>query len=577
MNLTIFKPKRGFFLIFYLFLLRGDISAQIAAPYDILINEFMPDPAPQVFLPNSEFIELFNRSNKTYNLEGFKIYNGSVSTTLPSRLLKPNAYVIIYTKKTGIDFGKYGDTIQVTKLVTLSNPNDTFYLASPNGTVIDVASYDLSFYQSSKKAEGGWSLERTRPNAPCNPNIWTASVDLVGGTPGKRNSVAVDSVDKQSLELDRYYLKDDKNIVLLFTKSLDRALAVATPQYQMSDNIKISSIDIISPSFQIVQLKLGTVLQPKKQYQLLLKNSLKDCQGIPLSKTDTLLIQLPERILRNDLVVNEILTNPEVGGSRFIEFYNRSAKVVDMANLKIANLPNDVKAVTTNILLFPNQYAVLTENPSDIQNRYNATDFRKKIIKNKLPTWDEKIGTVALYFVDTTGKSIIIDSFTYQKSWHNPLIANTEGVSLERVDPSKPSNGSSNWQSAAQTVGFATPAQRNSQFDTTDVAISTEVFTLEKKTFSPDGDGFEDFLSLNYHFDSDGYAATIRIFNDKGKLVKTLINNELMDTEGVVKWEGDTDEVLKIRAGIHILAIEWISPKGKVQREKLACIVAGRL
>ena len=109
------------------------------------------------------------------------------------------------------------------------------------------------------------------------------------------------------------------------------------------------------------------------------------------------------------------------------------------------------------------------------------------------------------------------------------------------------------------------------------MAISTQVFKLEKKTFSPDGDGFEDFLSLNYHFDSNGYAATIRVFNDKGKLVKTLMNNGLMDTEGIVKWEGDTDEGLKIRAGIHILAIEWISPKGKVQREKLACIVAGRL
>ena len=253
-----------------------------------------------------------------------------------------------------------------------------------------------------------------------------------------------------------------------------------------------------------------------------------------------------------------------------------------MANLKIGNLSKgDVKSITSNILLFPNQYAVLTENPNYIQKRYDASSFRKKIIKNKLPIWDETDGNAILYFVDTSGKTLVLDSFNYEKSWHNPLIANTEGVSLERVNPNKPSKESSNWQSAAQTVGYATPAQQNSQFtqmDTPSVsATSKQVFALEKKTFSPDGDGFEDFLSLNYHFDKVGYLATIRIFNDKGKLVKTLINNTSMSVEGSIIWEGDTEESLKTRAGIYILAIEWVSPNGEVQRAKLPCVVTGRL
>ena len=103
------------------------------------------------------------------------------------------------------------------------------------------------------------------------------------------------------------------------------------------------------------------------------------------------------------------------------------------------------------------------------------------------------------------------------------------------------------------------------------------IFALEKKSFSPDEDGFEDFLRLNYRFDKAGYVATIRIFDDKGRLVKTLINNTLLSTEGTLKWEGDTDEGLKTRQGIYIIAIEWISTTGKVDRMKLACVVAGRL
>jgi hypothetical protein len=596
MNNTISQPKqfnsgrslhlfRILCLAFCLFILRGPLFAQsIAAPYDILINEFMADPLPlaniTISLPNSEFIELYNRTTKTFNLKDFKIYNGTVSTVLPAFTLKPNSYVVIYTQKTGIDFA-IKDTLPVTKLVTLSNPNDTFHLVSPEGRVIDAASYDLSFYQSSKKADGGWTLERTSPNAPCNPMAWTASEDLRGGTPGRRNSVALDSVDRQPPEIERYYMKNDQTIVLLFNKSLDLTLAEQALQYSFSENIKVSSANCLSPMFQIVQLKLGTTLLPKTSYQLLVKKTLKDCQGNPLSKIDTLRIQLPEKMVTNDLIINEILTNPETGGSRFVELYNRSEKVVDIASLKIGDKSkNDIKIITSNFLLFPRQYVALSEVPTYIQKRYNALGFRKQMIKNKLPTWDEKAGNVILYFVDGT-KLIVLDSFNYAQSWHNPLIANTDGVSLEKINPNLPSKQASSWQSAAQTRGFATPAQENSQFlpiDTPSVSrVSKNVFQLEKKTFSPDGDGFEDFLLLNYQLDKAGYVASIRIFDDKGRLVKTLVNNELLETEGSLKWAGDTSEGLKTRLGIYVVAIELTSPTGKVENMKLACVVATRM
>ena len=87
-------------LSFFCFCCSPFLLAQtVVAPYDILINEFMADPAPPVGLPNVEFIELFNRSNKTIQLKDFKIVNGmSVSTVLRDFMLKPAGYVVIYTK-----------------------------------------------------------------------------------------------------------------------------------------------------------------------------------------------------------------------------------------------------------------------------------------------------------------------------------------------------------------------------------------------------------------------------------------------------------------------------------------------
>ena len=472
----------------------------------------------------------------------------------------------------GIDFGKYGDTIQVAKLGTLSNPTDSFYLAAPNGDIIDAANYDLTFYQNSKKAEGGFSLERVEPNAPCKTRNWIASNDLLGGTPGKRNSVTIDSMDKTPPLVERYYVKDDKTIVLTFDKRLDRKLAEQTPQYQMLDGTVIYSSKIFPPIFTTIQISLMTALLPKKLYQLVIKTSLKDCQNVPLSISDTLGVQLPEKPIRNDLIVNEIMTNPETGGSRFIELYNRSEKALDIGGLKIQDATRgDVKTLTTNFLLLPKQYVALAENTLYIQKRYKSERFKFAILKNTLPTWNDASGNVLLYAVEGS-KSVVLDSFSYKKSWHNPLLATVEGVSLEKINPSLTSSEPSSWQSAAEKRGFATPAQRNSQYrDLTLTPSVSAAFWLEKDSFSPDDDGFEDALLVRYKLEKKGGVANVKIFDSNGRFVKSLSVNELLGAEGVLRWQGERTDGTKTVVGIYILAIDIIFSDGTTMRQKLPC------
>ncbi len=579
---AIFKPKWQGLLVFCLVLLRVCVFGQViskAQPYDIIISEFMADPTPSRGLPEAEFIELYNRTaNKYFNLKDYRIMNGKDTTLLKSDTIKPQQYKIIYKKASDINFGKFGDTIPVSKLGSLSNPQDLFYLISSKDTVIDAANYDLTLYQDSKKAIGGYTLERTKVSSPCNPMGWVASDKSNGGTPGKVNSVLPILSDSFPLEIERYYLGTD-NLVIVFNKSLSRKSALDTIHYKLLEaNSKITPIKIDSPLFNVVQFKISPALTANSSYHLLVKNSLKDClDSSSRRKNDTLLLKLSEKLIRNDLVVNEILTNPETGGSRFIELYNNSNKVFDVSKLKIGNdtTASDNIKISSDMLILPREYIVFTDNPLYIQKRYNAVAFRKRILKQKLPAWNDNADNVTLSFTDGT-KTIILDSFNYQKSWHNPLLANTEGVSLERVNPKDTSVLSSNWQSAAQTVGYATPAQKNSQLDTSNNKPTNQVFSLQKKTFSPDSDGFEDFLSLNYRFDKGGYSATIHIFTDKGKLVKTLIPNGSLNTEGSIIWEGDTDEGQTARAGIYILSIEWVHKNGQVQRTKLPCVLTGR-
>ena len=579
----IFKPSYLIFLLLTLFILRGSAQNQTVEPYDILINEFMPDPTPKVGLPEFEFIELYNRSKKTINLKDFKFVNGTLSSTdLPIFELKPSKYVIVYARKASADFSAFGDTISLTKLPTLSNPGDIFYLKSSQDVIIDAASYDLSFYQNFKKSDGGWSLERININAPCSTNNWIASNDLKGGTPGQKNSVYQDFMDKTPTQVLSSYTLDSNSIVLNFDKSLHRMTAIQTTQYQIDNNLTISSVKILDSLFNnSLQINLNRNLKSKTFYNLTIKSSLKDCQGIPLSKEDTIKIHLPEKAVHNDLIINELLINPEVGGSRFVEIYNRSEKVIDIYDLKIANLydimKTDVKPITNHFSLFPKSYVALTESPLYIQNRYKATIYKKGILKNRLPTWNDAFGNATIYGFEGT-KSVIIDSFNYNKSFHNPLLTNTEGVSLERINPNDSTNNAANWHSAAASVFYATPAYQNSQMSTTSSVPGNhgDIFTLVNKTFSPNDDGFQDYLLMHYSTDKKGYLANIFIYDIEGRLVKRLTINELLSTEGQIKWDGDTDENLVAPVGTYIIYIELIDPDGGVKKIKKLCVLADK-
>lgn len=324
-----------FFAFTCLFMMLSEVLLAQIKPYDILINEFMPAPSvTNTKLPNTEYIELYNRSNSSFNLKGFKIWNGKDSTVLPDIFwLNSGAYVVIYQRKGGVDF-KTKDTIALNKLVALSNPNDIFHLTAPNNWVIDAASYDLSFYQKVSKSEAGLALERTQVNAPCSGSAWLPSTDSRKGTPGTRNSTVDTITDKTPPIIEKYYVDDNgKTIVLVFDKSLKRD----NSKLHFS-GLDIQSVDTIFPIFNTLKLSLTNALKKNDTttYKLTVKTTLKDCQNVPLSKTYILDIKMPTKPTSKELIINEILVNPEVGGSRFLELYNKTPnKVFDMIDVQI--------------------------------------------------------------------------------------------------------------------------------------------------------------------------------------------------------------------------------------------------
>jgi hypothetical protein len=551
-----------------------------AVEYDVLINEIMADPTPSVGLPAVEFIELYNRTDKILNLGGFGFSSGSTPQVFPGIQLLPDGYLIVCDDSNVALFSAFGNVVGLPSFPALTNDGDDLTLTDASGNIIHQVNYQLAWYGDAQKQDGGWTLELISPLAPCRGGLnWHASENLLGGTPGQPNSVLDPQPDTTAPTLTNLFASPTTpdEVQLFFDEKLDASTALAPANYSLSGGLGVVSVSFLPPYNYAVVLQLDGDLQPSFQYTVTAQH-VADCSGNPMAASVSLDLVLPEKMAAKDLVINEILFNPFTGGTDFVEVYNRSAKVLNLADLFIGNVRPGIDTSTTEVandrLLLPGEYAVFTENPTDILGHYTVQN-PNALIGNDLPSFNDDAGNVTLFVVDQ-GQALVIDAFDYSNKMHHPFLDDENGVSLERLHPDGTTQDAANWHSAAEAAGWATPTYRNSQYFENQ-ATGDGIFSIAEPKFSPDGDGYQDFLAINYQLDKVGYTAKVRFFDSEGRLVKTLANNELLGSEGFLRWGGDTDDGQKARIGIYIVALQLFNPDGTVKEFKKTCVVAGKL
>ncbi len=558
----------------------GNFSYHQLQEFDIVINEIMPDPNPVVQLPDEEYFELHNTTSYSISVTGWTIGVGTTTRVIPTAVIPADSFLVL-TSTTAAALYPGINIVGVTSIPTLTNTGGTITLREPTGIVIHSITYSDTWYQNTTKKNGGWSLEQIDPLNPCSgASNWIASNSTTGGTPGYRNSVAASNPDNIKPRFIRVSVLAPDSIRLWFSESLDSLTMVSLSSYTIDNSIgNPISIRPIGSDFSKCDLKLSSAISTGIIYTITVNFQLTDCVGNQLAAPGTALFALPSAILPNDVIINEVLFDPNNGGIDFVEVYNRSTKVLDLKNLVLCTLDtltntlNDFNLIAPEgYLLFPGQYLVLSESGATVQMQYpNTTDIDKCLDMANIPSMNVDGDIVVL--ADTGFH--IIDQLIYLSSWHFPLLQNTKGVSLERIDFDRTTQDATNWHSAAENAGFATPTQQNSEFNpggTDDGEV-----TVTEPIFSPDGDGFNDVVNIDYNFSSPGYVASVTIYDSRGRLVRTIVHSELLGTEkGTLSWDGTMDDRTKARVGAYIIYFEVFSADGKVKSYKRSCVLAAK-
>ncbi len=423
----------------------------IAGERDVIINEIFPDPDPTVGLPAVEFIELYNRSQKVFELNTWTFSDGTSNTSLGNFTLLPNSYLILCPTGNVNLFSGFGNTLGVGSFPSLNNTDDDLTLHDNNGLLIDRATYSDTWYDDITKQNGGWTLERIDPDYPCNDRRnWAASNDASGGTPGIINSINGTVTDTTTPGILSVELLSSDSLKVVFTEIVESAQAANASNYSINSGIGNPSVVSVLSGTEVI-LVFSSSFNTGIVFTLTI-NGISDCIG-NLMQNAVIDFAIPQSANWYDVLITEIFadTDSSVGLPvvEFVELFNSSIKTISLEKWSFSEATSPLPSY----LLLPGNYLILCPE----QNVNDYLPFGNALGLSGWATLTNEGEELSL--TDVSGNTIFYIS--YSDSWYRDVIKKEGGWSLEMIDTENPCSGTSNWR-ASQDARGGTPGQVNS-------------------------------------------------------------------------------------------------------------------
>jgi hypothetical protein len=465
----------------------------------------------------------------------------------------------------------------------LNNTGDNVILINSSNVRIDSVSYQTSWGGNA----GGFSLERvSAENGSNEASNWGTCVNIQKATPLNKNSITPKPFDLylKSFVLTPLFPSAGETLVMDFVIRNSGLNDAGSFTLRIYNDLNFDSVPgmnelINSSTFQ------GLNSYDSVRYNYSIQNIDSGYKQF-IAKVfvnednDTLNNVLPRRVfvsslsgLGNGLIINEIMYDPLSNQSEWIELFNASGQVINIKGWKYKEASTSITISTEDLLINPGDYVILAHDST----LYSSFDYLRTPEANQFIKFFTGIS------LNNTGETITItdslnnqaDAVTYSPAWNNPEFSGTKGISLERISPSFKSNDRSNWSSCTDKSG-GTPGKKNSIHNSG--RVSNSKVTIHPHPFSPDGDGYEDFAVISYKLNVSFAQLRVKVFDMRGRLVRTLANNSITGSEGSFIFNGLGDDQQKLRVGIYILLIEAIDNKGgTLDIVKEPVVIAGKL
>jgi len=541
---------------------------------DIVINEILYKKSA---ISNVEFIELYNHTEKNYRLGNWRFEDRSASVVLPSNLVIRGRSYLVLTGNTSLAAG-LENSVFLSGFPSLNDNNEQLVLKDPSGAIID------SLVYSDRWGGGaGISLERIDPGASsADSSNWTGSSSSFGHTAGAENAEFNPDMDPPKPVFAT--ILDENQLEVRFNEFVQLTPGLSFTADGRNLNVK---------SFNKFRGNIITLDAPPDiagKNATLTVEQLTDVKGNILPKGS---ITIAQPLTPGSVVINEIMYDPITDSrdnlpdqSEYIELRNIEDYAISLEGMYFHDAPDEngnirpdrpVRTISKwipagGIALIHADTAV-SFNISRTAQFFGLNELdRASLMRIDGNSFGLKKERDRIFLSDSNG--VTIDSVFYRNSWHNTNLIDTKGIALERIDPNSPGNDGSNWSSSTEEKG-GTPGRKNSIFQVPDNRPRETGISFSPNPFSPDGDGFDDNLFINYNLDEPNFLVTVRIYDRYGRMVRKLADGKRAGFEGSLIWDGTTDNGKRNRIGIYIVLFEaYNGETGKRLTFKEAVVLA---
>jgi len=320
---------------------------------NIIINELYPHPSAGT----EEYIELYNTGNSTVNLKGWKLDDqspgGSAGHIITSdTFISPHQYLIFPKSQTHISLNDTGD------YACIFQPNNNLLEITPNyGTATTGYAY--------AKINSNWQwTKRVTPNSV---NIYESIIDDDETDITDQEGLQEDEI---TIELDSETTKE-KLTKLIWEINWPGALGEIKIYQSEKKNYLGNQIGQTSP--QNTEYLLDHLSSKTKYFFTIVGNyNGQDIKSNQIEITTTNTQTTSNSGIPKQIVISEILPNPNVGESEFIELYNPTNQDVNISGWKLQDASGKTYVITVldleeitiaemdqEVILKPNQYLLL--------------------------------------------------------------------------------------------------------------------------------------------------------------------------------------------------------------------------
>lgn len=486
------------------------------------------------------FIELHNRTDEAMDVSGVLI-NGRphVRTSIAPGFHRPEV----------VSPGGY---VVLTNLPTFPKTSSGLGLRHPRGNLLDSLRYGPAWMFGSESV----SLERIDPSRPSNdPKNWAAHP--MSNSRGERNAnwspgAPFPAPDIADLHQGRIRLR--------FPRFTD---------WDPSIRLEVDGMRAAEPTVDVMSADTW-LLQETDGAQVRIETF-----DIPVSRIPS----------SGDLLINELMFDPHQDRHsdrpdqpQYLEVRNATDHAVSLEGLHLAEEPDKhgvmarMWPVSTDRRWMPPQgYAVLhadtalTWTSSRLATAFPLTPPEATLRLHRSTLGFTQAGKAVLLLA---GNGSVLDSVRYSPSWHHPSRLDTDGISLEKIDPTLASHLAFNWTSSAAPAG-GTPGLPNSVLRQPSPVSGSAAVAAEPNPFT-------DLQAIHVHVEETDYWVRLRIFDRYGRLVRTLARDEPLGNGRHWWWNGLRDDGQPCPIGPYILLVELAGSRTAPDRSLRHILVLAR-